>query len=188
VSADILETIDGALADWAASGDAMRWNPEPSRVICDGGKPLRLERPTPWQSWSRVADGSDPLAEWECMLPRSPAAYAFYGGSGGSYIYLGYVDAASMRTGREHDGSGYTRATVTAPQEWDCTFTFTVAAQIAEAFGFSWDGELHYHAAGVPSRGCRACNPSAFPRKLPIDGREYARRRAARKRRRWALP
>jgi hypothetical protein len=29
---DILDTIDGALGDWATSGDAMRWSPEPGKV------------------------------------------------------------------------------------------------------------------------------------------------------------
>lgn len=29
MSDDILETIDHALDDWATSGDAMRWTPEP---------------------------------------------------------------------------------------------------------------------------------------------------------------
>lgn len=29
---DILDTIDGALADWTTSGDAMRWSPEPGTM------------------------------------------------------------------------------------------------------------------------------------------------------------
>lgn len=41
---DILAAIDGALADYAASDDAMRWSPEPPRVICDGGDVLWPER------------------------------------------------------------------------------------------------------------------------------------------------
>lgn len=41
---DILEVIDGALADCSTSGDAMRWSPEPPRVICDGGDVLWPER------------------------------------------------------------------------------------------------------------------------------------------------
>lgn len=39
-----LAAIDGALEDWGTSGDAMRWQPDPGRVICDGGSPLWPER------------------------------------------------------------------------------------------------------------------------------------------------
>jgi hypothetical protein len=45
VSTDtVLAAIDGALADLETSADAMRWQPEPDRVICDGGRPLWPER------------------------------------------------------------------------------------------------------------------------------------------------
>lgn len=43
---DILDAIDGALADYGTSDDAMRWNPDPPRMICDGGDVLWPER---WQ-------------------------------------------------------------------------------------------------------------------------------------------
>lgn len=35
-----LTAIDGALEDWGTSKDAMRWQPEVERVICDGGRAL----------------------------------------------------------------------------------------------------------------------------------------------------
>lgn len=43
MSADILDTIDSALDDYATSADAMRWHPDAARLICDGGKPLNIE-------------------------------------------------------------------------------------------------------------------------------------------------
>lgn len=47
MTADIIASIDDTLAGYegaviAAGGDMMRWSPR--RVICDGGKPLTLER------------------------------------------------------------------------------------------------------------------------------------------------
>lgn len=42
MTADVLASIDGALHDYQTSGDAMRWTAD--RVICDGGRPLRIGR------------------------------------------------------------------------------------------------------------------------------------------------
>jgi hypothetical protein len=80
------------------------------------------------------------------------------------------------------------RETVTGPQEWTVFFDRDeISTQIAEAFGFTWKrGQIHYHRADASPRArrrCPLCNPRTGPRKLPIDGHAYARRRAARKRR-----
>ena len=48
----VLAAIDGALEDQGTSGDAMRWQPDPGRVICDGGRPLWPER---WNVWRHGA-------------------------------------------------------------------------------------------------------------------------------------
>jgi hypothetical protein len=39
-----LAAIDSALQDWDTGGDAMRWQPDPDRVICEGAA---ISRPGP---------------------------------------------------------------------------------------------------------------------------------------------
>jgi hypothetical protein len=57
-TAGVLDAIDNALEDWEVSGDAMRWNPEPRRVICDGGVlwPQRRDPPVAAASVTTAAD------------------------------------------------------------------------------------------------------------------------------------
>jgi hypothetical protein len=79
-----------------------------------------------------------------------------------------------------------------AMAEWGATITrsFQQAADdtakgIAAAYGFTWDGQLHYHADDAPRdirRRCLLCNPGGFSPPLAIDGREYRRRQKARRR------
>jgi hypothetical protein len=57
----VLTAIDGALHDLETSEDAMRWNPEPGRVICDGGKPLVPGRWNPWRH-----------GDWYCRITTVP--------------------------------------------------------------------------------------------------------------------
>jgi hypothetical protein len=40
----VLAAIDGALEDSTTSSDAMRWNPDAGRIICDGGGAIWPER------------------------------------------------------------------------------------------------------------------------------------------------
>jgi hypothetical protein len=174
---DILDAIDGALEDWSTSEDAMRWKPELRRVICDGGKPLQPEL---WNSWRHA---------------RFTAL--FIGGTSGDWVPVGTAVAMSLEWEPSRDvlpGNGYSRSSLVGPLEWNATVTIMMQAecreQIAAAFGFSWEkGALHYHpSAFLASRAdrhhCPLCNPHGNPRRLPINGREYARRRAARKKRR----
>jgi len=66
--------------------------------------------------------------------------------------------------------------------EPDDEFALMLREQIAEAYGFWWNGTLHYHAAGI-SRRCPACHPGCWTLPLCIDGHEYRRRQRARRRR-----
>ena len=128
---DILDLIDCALEDCSASDDAMRWNPEPARVICDGGRPLRPERWSPWRHGA-----------W------------------------GYTVTVIDATGEAVEGA---------------TVTFSVSPETRAAVSrmFHFDHPLSRRRY---SR-CPLCNPRGNPGRLAVDGREYARRRKARKRR-----
>lgn len=179
---DILDLIDGALEDWAASEDAMRWSAEPERVICDGGR-LWPER------WSILLHGKCyssmevTEAPWDPGAPRlSPVQFASL-----------FIDTESELSFQREPlpGAPPRYADVTGPYERSITITASWSNQVAEwtaeAFGFWWDGDdLHWHAPDVSyrvARRCPVCNPGCGPRPLCIDGREYARRRAARKKR-----
>jgi hypothetical protein len=63
-----------------------------------------------------------------------------------------------------------------------------LAGHIAAAFGFWLSADqIHWHAEDAPprvTRRCHYCDPCANPVRLCIDGREYRRRRQARKKRR----
>lgn len=48
-TAYVLSAIDAALEDYAVSEDAMRWNPDAARVICDKGGTLWPQLWSPWR-------------------------------------------------------------------------------------------------------------------------------------------
>jgi hypothetical protein len=166
-----LAAIDGALADWDTSGDAMRWNPDPAldRVICDGGRPLWPERWSLWRhgTWSyRVT----PIVLDPAAMPRADFLREFVA----SFALLGqaYIRAAEPAIQSFSEAVG--RAALAA--------SHGVALDVAKAFGvrpslLGIGGHDH-----SPAR-CRRCNPAGNPLPLTVDGGAYRRRQRARRRR-----
>src|SRR5579859_4503699 len=141
-------------------------------VICDGGRPLRPERWSPWRhgTWSYIVTviGAD----------GAPVE--------GATVDIG---AAEVTTSSEwwvvrRDGEGMP-FTLESLRDASVTVTFGAsganASALAEAFGFCWyDGRFHCHRGDRKPMRCPACNPRGYTPRLCIDGREYARRRRAR--------
>lgn len=134
-------------------------------VICDGGRPLRPERWSPWRhgNWSYIvtAIGADGAPLEGATVDIGTAD--FTASSFEWHIPAGF---------RPLDPGGY----VIGPRELSATFTFKVGP----------DSPLWHYAHAARLRGwsrCPVCHPRGNPRRLAVDGREYARRRKARKRR-----
>jgi hypothetical protein len=165
MSADILAAIDNALDDGSASEDAMRWTPEPQRVICNGGEPLWPER------WSVLRHGT---YYYTVTAIAAPGVVVTIGPCDGAISHIS-IDRESVRV------PGWARETVIGPAGASATFDFKVSPETRAAICrmFHFDHPL-------PRRRysrCPYCNPPGNPGRLAIDGREYARRRAARKKR-----
>jgi hypothetical protein len=173
VTGDILDLIDSALDDCSASDDAMRWAPDPARVICDGGRPLQPERWSPWRhgNWSYkvTAVGADGAAAEGVTVDIGAAEITT-----SSEWYVISRDSSGAPCGlRSLDRGGY----VIGPRELSATYTFRIGPA----------SPLMHYAHALRLRGwyrCPTCHPRGNPGQLAVDGREYARRRKARKKRR----
>lgn len=140
--------------------------PDAPSVICDGGRPLRPERWSPWRhgSWSYIvtAIGAD-------GAPLEGAAFEIGAADFAASSFEWHVPAGFRPL--EHGDYAI------GPLEASGTFTFKVGTE----------SPLWHYAHAARLRGwyrCPVCNPRGNPGRLAVDGREYARRRKARKRRR----
>jgi hypothetical protein len=62
----VLDTIDGALADWSTSGDAMRWTPDEPREA-KPARPVLVPAPDPEavrRLWEQLRDAIRPFVAW----------------------------------------------------------------------------------------------------------------------------
>jgi len=111
----VLASIDGALADWSTSGDAMRWSPEP-----EAAGPQRPHRPAPPPVPSApvllILAGSVLLARASALdlgLPASPRC--------GLWRAAGRHATEELRAQshvRVHAGYGYHQRPDTQELEW----------------------------------------------------------------------
>lgn len=159
-----LTAIDGALADWGTSKDAMRWQPEPGRVICDGGRPLmpRARPPFPGGVIPGFTSDSDLIPViLEPGTAFVPAAL----------MVSFQVDVGPFIEQMNRLGRMITRTLGPALErimDPVCQMAHTVDA-------------VYYPRKHIR---CRRCNPAGNPRPLTVSGATYRRRQQARKRRR----
>lgn len=150
-----LAAIDGALDDWGTSGDAMRWTPDPGRVICDGGRPLWPER---WNVWRR--------GDWSYRVTAIGAAAL----------------PPSVNVEFRFDVEPFNQAMAAAGRAL-AVFGHDLSIATAKAFGVPPHLlGIGGHERSRVAR-CRRCNPAGNPFPLAVNGREYRRRQRARRRR-----
>lgn len=153
IVADILDTIDGALFDFATSKDAMRWQPPEDRepeappVEIGSGRIFAAGGDGEWTDIGYTGGGISFQLDTEAINEQIAALGRWIGGF------------ARQMTVAINDGLEPFRK---------------YAATVAMIAHVQQPGS-HGH--------CRVCHPEQAPRPLAVDGHEYARRRKARQRR-----
>lgn len=172
-----LAAIDGALEDWGTSGDAMRWQPDPDRVICDGGRPFWPERWNVWRHGTyQLAVSYAPFTEFGRPPVLNPAAMPcadFLRESLLSFARWGEAYILAARPLVE---------AFSAAGEQMLEFGHQLAMATEKAFGIppsllGIGGHEHRTAR------CRTCNPAGNPRPLAINGAAYRSRQRNRRKR-----
>lgn len=151
-----LTAIDGALEDWGTSKDAMRWQPEVERVICDGGRALMPVR--------------QPVNFW-AICPEPYVRINAYAETFQRVAVSVNIDIEPFMEGLKRASEAIARAFLPA-----CTAAVEPFTRLAH--------EAHKIQYPRQHVRCYRCNPAGNPRALAVSGVAYRRRQKARKRRR----
>lgn len=151
-----LAAIDGALQDWGTSEDAMRWQPEHERVICDDGRPLMPVRQPP-NFWAICPEPYVQINAYAESFQRAAVSFS--------------VDVQPFIEGLKRACDAITRAFLTA-----CPAAVEPFTRLAHSA----------HAIQYPRQHirCSRCNPAGNPKPLAVSGTAYRRRQRNRRLRR----